>query len=192
MRFNNVGVMLPGKVIEMFQQLTLRYDGLWPVHQVLQDSVFHWGKIDQISLHANSLFSQIKCQRTQGEERLFQALAAPDQSTCPRYQLPKIERFRHVVVRSEIEEVDRASCLSHSSQDKDGSSVFPQTQPAKYLLSGQFRDHEVEYNKVVRRCLTKQQSLFAFVRKVDGIARALTHGESDVFCEPGLVFDHQD
>ena len=50
MGFDHVGVVLPSEVVQVFQQFSLGHDRARTMNKILQDSIFSWREVDQLSV----------------------------------------------------------------------------------------------------------------------------------------------
>src|SRR6185312_14369244 len=109
--FDDIGVVLPGEVVQVFEKLTLGDDHTGPM-----DAVLGGRQVDEVSAAGNRLLGEVQTDHTELEDRLRNAFAAADQGAHSCDQLAEIERLRHVVVRAEVEQLDGGLRVAESGE----------------------------------------------------------------------------
>src|ERR1700758_5059763 len=108
MRLYNVGVVFPGKVIQMLQQLALGDNLARVVHQVLEDAIFSRGELNLLLVGFDRLDCEVERQAAIRQRGLPYALAATNEGPRPRDEFAQVERLRHVVICAEVQQLDGA------------------------------------------------------------------------------------
>src|ERR1700722_13798576 len=102
MSLDYVGMALPSEVVEMFEQLTLRNNNAWAMHQILENAIFGRRQIDLATLTVGCPYRSVKSQCAKGEDRLCHPFAPSNKRARTCYDFAKIERLSNIVVRVEI------------------------------------------------------------------------------------------
>src|ERR1700688_2988857 len=101
--------MLPVVVVEMLEQLALRYGRARPVDQVLENAVLHWRKVDKPAGAGNALFERVHFDFRYAQRRVGRTLSAANQRLHASDQLSQIEWFAEIVVCPGVQQLDDRS-----------------------------------------------------------------------------------
>src|SRR3984885_390593 len=190
MSFDDIGMMLPVEVVQMFEQLLLRNDGARPMNKVFENPVFRRRKIENPAPAANRLLHSIQFQVRNRQHRVRGTFRAPNEGFNSSQKLAQIKGLAEIVIGSRIQQVHDRLFTFLCGENENGSMKLPPPQVLEDALTTLTGKHQVEHDCVILSLLGKVRPFLSVSRMVDRQS-GFPQCRDDVLCQPSLVFDQE-
>src|SRR5437879_3094769 len=91
------------------------------MHEVFENPVLGWRQIDGFPPSVYGLLSEAQDETAHAQHRVFHSLSSADQGTCTGDEFSKIKGLGHVVIRTQVQQIDRALLLRNGGKYQNRS-----------------------------------------------------------------------
>ena len=178
MSLNDVRVVLPIEVVEVFEQFALADDDPRPVHQIFKNAVLDGREVNQHALALHRLLQRIDFQAQSGQRGMG----------C---QLAQVEGLGKVVVGPGVEQLHNGLRALLRRQHQHRRGVLAAAQALQNAQAVELGQHQVEDDEVVAEVLGKLVADQAVLGPIHRETGAVAQGRGQVVGQPHLIFHQQ-
>ena len=191
MGFDDVGVMLPVVVVEVFEEFLLADDFARMVKQVFEDVVLGGREVDEHASAMDGLLERIELDIESVEGGMGGSFATADEGLGAGEEFAEVEGFGEIVVRTGVEELDDSVLAFFCSEDENGGGIFAGAHAAEEAVAVELGEHEVENDEVVTEIGCSVVAGFTVRGPIDGKTGSVAEGGGEIVGKPNFVFNEQ-